>query len=271
MIFDKDGNAHIRRDVYYTPDYALSTIANDPNRQYRSSVTLAQAMGATFASDQHYRITVMGSGYYAKRAINGITGTAVSIISRDPKAQFGVGRFKSNGTRVFISNGDLWDNRLEDASGWFFTHTGSSYVAIRPADKGYRITTKMLTWPKGMRNIKEVEEKEGHFLELKDMWAPLVIQMGRAVDYNSFEAFCAAVKANRFVYENEKLTYVSEAKDKYEYWAKIAQPPHINGVKVNLNPTKTYDTPYLSMIHGESKAIISYKGYKDLTLDFNKK
>ena len=103
------------------------------------------------------------------------------------------------------------------------------------------------------------------------MGAGLVLQMGRAADYKSFDAFCASVKDNRFVYENEKLTYVSEAKDKYEYWAKIAQPPHINGVKVNLNPTKTYDTPYLSMVHGESKAIISYKGYKDLTLDFNKK
>ena len=271
MIFDKDGNAHIRRDVYYTPDYALSTLTYDPDREYRNSITLAQAMGVTFASDQHQRITVMGSGYYPRRAINGITGPAVSIISRDPKAAFGVERFKSTGTRVFISNGDLWDNRLEDASGWFFTHTGSSYVAIRPADKGYSITTKMLTWPKGTRKIKEVEKKEGHFLELKDMWAPLVIQMARAVDYKSFEAFCAAVKDNRFVYDNEKLSYVSQAKDKYEYWAKIAQPPQINGVKVNLNPTETYDTPYLSMIHGESKAIISYKGYKDLTLDFTNK
>ena len=268
MIFDENGNAHIRRDVYYTPDYALSTITYDPKREYRSSIALAQSMGATFASDQHQRITVMGTGYYAKRAISGITGTAVSIISRDPKAQFGLGRFKSDGTRVFISNGELWDNRVEDVSGWFFTKAGDSYVAIRAPGQGYRITTKKYIWPN--RKLKEVEEKNGHFLELKDMWAPLVIQMGRAADYKSFEAFCTSVKDNPFVYENEKLTYVSEAKDTYEYWAKIAQPPHLNGVKVNLNPAKAYDTPYLSMVHGESKAIISYPGYKDLILDFNK-
>jgi hypothetical protein len=268
IIFDENGNSHIRRDVYYTPDYTLSTLTYDPKREYRSSIILAQSMGATFASDQHHRITVLGTGYYAKRAISGITGAAVSIISRDPKAQFGRGRFKSKGTRVFISNGDLWENRVEVPSGWFFTYTGDSYVAIRAAGQGYRITDTTYKWPD--RKLKEVEEKNGHFLELKDMWAPVVIQMGRAVDYKSFDAFCASVKDNRFLDRNEKLTYVSEARDKYEYWAKIAQPPHLNGVKVNLNPSKTYDTPYLSMEHGESKAMISYPGYKDLTLDFSK-
>ena len=168
---------------------------------------------------------------------------------------------------MFISNGDLWDNRVEDASGWFFTQTGDSYVAIRPAGQGYSITNKTYIWPD--RKLKEVEEKNGHFLELNDMWEPVVIQMGRAADYKSFEAFCNSVKDNRFVYKNEKLTYVSEANETYEYWAKIAQPPHLNGTRVNLNPAKTYDTPYLSMMHGESKAIISYPGYKDLTIDFN--
>lgn len=211
----------------------------------------------------------MGTGYYAKRAISGITGTAVSIISRDPKPQFGRGRFKSDGTRVFISNGDLWENRIEDASGWFFTHTGKCYVAIRASGQGYRITGKTYIWPN--RKLKEVEEKNGHFLELEDMWAPVVIQMGRTADYKSFDAFCASVKDNGFLYEHEKLTYVSEAKETYEYWAKITHPPQVNGLKVNLNPMKTYDTPYLSMVHGESQAVISYKGYKDLTLDFKKR
>jgi len=269
MIFDENGNAHIRRDVYYTPDYASSTLTYDPKLEYRNSITLAQSMGATFAADQHQRITVMGAGYYARRAISGITGTAVSIISRDRKAQFGLDRFKSNGTRVFISNGDLWHHRIEDASGWFFSYIGDSYMAIRASGQGYRITNTKYTWPN--RKFKEVEEKNSHYLELEDMWAPVVIQMGRAIDYKSFEAFGASVKDNRFLYENEKLTYVSEAKETHEYWAKIAQPPQLNGVKVNLNPAKTYDTPYLSMEHGESKAVISYPGYKDLTLDFGEK
>jgi hypothetical protein len=266
IIFDENGGSHLRRDVYYTPDYALSTITYDPNRNYRNSITLAQAMGATFASNQHLRITVLGTGYYANRAISGITGTAVSIVARDPNAKLGRGRFMSDGTRVFISNDDLWENRVVDPSGWFFTHSGGAYLGIRVAGPGYRITTKTFIWPD--RKLKEVERKNGHYLELKDMWAPVVIQMGRAADHKSFDAFRAAVKGNRFDYDNGKLTYVSEAGDTYEYWAKGVKLPRINGAAVNLNPPKTFDSPFLSMEHGSFKAVIRYPGYKDVTLEF---
>jgi hypothetical protein len=100
------------------------------------------------------------------------------------------------------------------------------------------------------------------------MWAPIIIQMGRAADYKSFEAFQAAVKQRKFEYENGKLTYESEAKDSYEYWAKGAQLPKINGTTLNLNPPKTYDSPYLSMMHGSSKAVIKHPGYRDVVLEF---
>ncbi len=92
--------------------------------------------------------------------------------------------------------------------------------------------------------------------------------MGRAADYKSFEDFQTAVKANRYEYTEGKLTYASVAKDTYEYWAKGAQPPRINGTAVNLNPPKTYDSPYLSMMHGSSKAVITYPGHKEVVLDF---
>lgn len=265
IVFDKNGDGHFRRDVFYTPDYTLSTMTLDPSRKYNNTGDLAQVMGATFAADVNARIVVTSTGYYAKRAISGITGTAVSIIARDPNAQAGRGRFMSEGIRVFIRNGPLWDNRVEDASGWFFTRAGDAYAAIRMPE-GYTATTRTYIWP--ARKLEEVEEKNGHFLELKDMWAPIVIQMGRAVEYESFEAFQAAVKQRKFEYENGKLIYESEAKESYEYWAKGAQLPKINGTRLNLNPPKTYDSPYLSMMHGSSKAVIKHPGYRDVVLEF---
>ena len=39
--------------------------------------------------------------------------------------------------------------------------------------------------------------------------------------------------------------------------------------QLNLNPSKSYDSPYLSMMHGEDKAVISYPGHEDLVLDFS--
>jgi hypothetical protein len=51
-------------------------------------------------------------------------------------------------------------------------------------------------------------------------------------------------------------------------WAKGAQLPRINGTEVNLNPPKTFDSPFLSMVHGSSKAVIHYPGRKDVMLEF---
>jgi hypothetical protein len=35
-----------------------------------------------------------------------------------------------------------------------------------------------------------------------------------------------------------------------------------------MNPEKTYDSPFLSMKHGENKAVIKYPGYDDVVLEF---
>jgi len=266
IIFDPHGDSHFRRDVFYTPDYAISTMTVDPSRAYGG--LLEQTMGVTFAAGQKDRISAMGAGEYGDRAINGITGNGVAVVARDPQAAFGHDRFQSYTTCFFITKGTLWGNKIEDPSGWLFTRSGKAYAAIRPAAGGYNITNKRRAFGKD-RKMAEVTETGGQFLELKEMWAPVVIQMGRAADYQSFEAFCAAVKANRFEYTGGKLTYVSAAGDQYEYWAKGAQPPRINGTAVNLNPPKTFDSPFLSMVHGSSKAVITYPGHKDLVLDFN--
>jgi hypothetical protein len=132
--------------------------------------------------------------------------------------------------------------------------------------QGYTITNRTYIWP--ARKLQEVEEKNGRHLEFKDLWAPVVIQMGRASDYKTFEAFQASVKARKFEYKDGKLTYVSEAKETFEYWSNSKQLPKINGTAVNLNPAKTYDSPYLSMMHGSNKAVIKYPGYEDVVLEF---
>jgi hypothetical protein len=165
---------------------------------------------------------------------------------------------------VFISNGLLWDNHIEDASGWLFTRCGDAYVALRIPEPGYAITDKTYYWKN--RKVLEIKEQHGQLLELKDMWAPVVIQMGQAKDYKSFEAFQKSVKENPFTHADGKLTYTSEAGDTYEAWAKFPQLPKINGETLNLNPENTYNSPYLKMKHGTNTAVISYPGYEDVVL-----
>lgn len=157
--------------------------------------------------------------------------------------------------------------------------TGAGAVAVEAINPTARQFGRVHQLSRGPMHVRHdasfalevaVQHYGRRFLELNDMWAPVVIQMGRAADYKSFEDFCAAVKANRFEYTDGKLTYVSHASETFEYWSKGAPPPRINGTEVNLNPPKTFDSPFLSMEHGTSKAVITYPGQKDVVLDFNK-
>lgn len=197
VLFD-DGearNSYIRRDAYYTPDYCISAITFDPARDYIELVRQSRVMGLTFSNHVDDRIMLLGKGAGADAsklinscAINGVCGEGWLIVARDPGVtsiealakktyynkqklrydqRFGDG--KRDGTLVFISDGSLLTNLENDGSDWMFTRSGAAYCAIRIAHGGHRLVPSRF--------------KNGSFLELEDLWSPVIIQMGRAADY----------------------------------------------------------------------------------------
>ncbi len=46
--------------------------------------------------------------------------------------------------------------------------------------------------------------------------------------------------------------------------------PRVNGTELNLNPAKSFGSPFLTMEHGSSKVGISYLGYNELIFDFGR-
>ena len=278
VVFD-DGpehNSHLRRDTWYTPQYALSAITFDPARSYIELTRQSRLMGVTFSSDIEDRIIVLGRGSEEYKmvtscTINGLCRPDLLIVARDvgavlskdlPDMTYYKGMsydeelLKINGTRVFISDGALWDNRQEKDDGWFFTHSANAYCALKIAQGDYKVVPSSY--------------KFGYFLELQDLWAPVLIQTGRAQDYkDGFEQFKKAVKATPYSYTDGKLTYTSLAGEKYEYFSNSRKIPTVNGKTFNLNPPRTYNSPYLSMDHGSDIATISYPGHDDLKLDFS--
>ena len=102
-----------------------------------------------------------------------------------------------------------------------------------------------------------------------DIWAPVIIQMGQAANYADFAAFQASVIANALTFVTNTLNYTSEAGDTFTFYANSKTTPQVNGVTVSLNPAKTYDSPYLSMVHGTDLATVSYPGYDNLLLNFD--
>src|SRR6185295_16097327 len=72
---------------------------------------------------------------------------------------------------------------IVERSGWLFVTEGTSYVAIRPANGGYRWLTP----------AKNLAPKEQRFIQLVDKSSPIIFQASTAAAYAAPEQFQNAV------------------------------------------------------------------------------
>lgn len=244
------GNSNLRRDTWVTPDYTMGTITYDMNRQYTQISDQNRAMGVMFASGPNNRVMVFGEGSsiddksYAD--LNGVTRANCMVVQRDQNANN-----SGSGMLAFVPNA-LWNARVE-ASSWIFLQSGNAYCALRPASGTYTATAAA----------------HGVDISMSNIWAPVIIQMGQASSYADFAAFRTSVIANALTFASNILNYTSEAGDVFTVYANSKTTPRVNGTTVNLNPAKTYDSPYLAMTHGTDLATVSYPGYENLLLNFD--
>lgn len=248
VVFDS-GNSNLRRDTFVTPAYTMGTFTVDMNKAYIALLDQNRAMGVMFASGVNDRVMVFGKGNTTDDKsfadITGVTRENCMVVQRDKNANT-----SGNGTMIFVSQ-NMWTNRVE-TGGWLFLRTTTAFCAIKPAGGGYTAASA----------------QGGYDLELGDLWAPVVVQMGQATAYADFAAFQSSVMSNTLTYVSGTLNYTSEAGDTFTVYANTKTTPRVNGTTVNLNPVKTYDSPYLSMTHGQDTATVSYPGYTNLILDF---
>jgi hypothetical protein len=243
-------NSYIRRTSWITPEYMLSGIAVDPNREYLAVNQQARLAGVSFSTGADDRIAVLGNtnAEAGMSEINTVTGKDCLIVGRMPQAN-------SVETLVYVSDGVVWKSRAEDPSGWQFFQAGNGFCALRLG---------------GAYAIRDATHS-GYHLVLKDRDTPLVIQTGRLSDYpGGLTEFKQAVRAKaKFDFTGNGLSYRSLDGDAYKFWVREKRMPESNGKPFNLNPRDTYSSPYLTMVHGSDVAIIKYPGYPDLRLDFS--
>ncbi len=249
ITFD-NGDSNLRRDTWVTPDYTMGTLTFDMNRDYTQISDQNRAMGVMFASGPNDRIMVFGKGAASNNKsyadLSGVTRADCMVVQRDQNVNN-----SGSGTLVFVPL-NLWNARVE-SSGWLFLQAGNAYCAVRPAGGSYSPTTAA----------------HGVDLAMTNIWAPVIIQTGQAANYADFAAFQASVIANPLTFSSNVLNYTSEAGDVFTFYANSKTTPQVNGTTVNLNPAKTYDSPYLSMVHGTNLATVSYPGHDDLLLNFD--
>jgi hypothetical protein len=284
--FEAGGTSQQRRFTFNTPDYVFGALKSVPrslgSAGYQNSGN--RWMGVTFATAADAVVAMFGNGTGGGlgRGYAEIVGDAkhnAMVITKDPSATANIG------TRVFVSQ-SVWNNGMIVQGGWHFLRSGDGYAAFRIANQGISAFNTVLSdsTPKGV------------LLELEDQWSPVAFQMERASTYNPsicslpattpaecdaarYAAFRSAVLANpaNFAYDsaNKRLTYTSLAGDTYVIYSGqgytgnlTAYPlPTVNG-DASVSPAKTYDSPYISGIHGQDTVTLTYGAHTPLVLDF---
>ncbi|MFT5444309.1 MAG: hypothetical protein ACI8W3_003364 [Myxococcota bacterium] len=267
--FDGGRGSHLLRTSYVTQAYVIGAITFAPNEPYNKLVGQNRAMGVSFASHENDRIVIHGRGLDSDSTTgyNEITGHVtqdVLVVARDPKGK------RTAGVRIFIPNGDLWDRRVE-YGGWLFTQTDDAYVGIRISKDGYHVG----------------DDPNGHMLDLENSWVPIVIQLGQASEYESFEHFQSSVASNfyettttaievtkselttdSYAQAHTRIRYRSESGDLIKIYSHNRKRPRVNGTPVNLLPTQTYASPFINSNYGDDSVDLHHPIYGTLSLNF---
>ncbi|MFC4263644.1 hypothetical protein ACFOWM_12185 [Ferruginibacter yonginensis] len=249
--FNSSGNGGMLRFSYITDNYAHGTHCYDPTQTFIAIATQNRVMGVDFNTTDKAKIKVHGIGTAQGREtgyaeINGFGGINCSVIWRDQKAS------NSTGTRIFVSSGEL-DNNKSLQNGWWFSKTSTAYV-------GFRVASGTLT---------ESVTSYGKYYTLSDMWSPVIIETANITDYSSFQAFKDAIALNVVsVLADGSIKYFSESNETFQVKPNSTIVPIKNGTAVNFNLPNTFNSPYLNGMGDSYIANVSYPGYEDLVINF---
>lgn len=294
MQFDANG-AYIRRDTYWTPSYVLGGLSVDQTKEYYTGSGQTRLVGVAFSTSRYDRIAIMGDrngtagdalpsdwhenyGHNSTMcAINSVLKGDAMIVARDTNAASSHGGDEEEphpgelhpGVSVFVSAGTLWNNGVMDqAGGWFFTKTPDAYAAVHVVNGSGGLSGnryEIVHYKEGVNNDKK---DIGKFLRPYDKWSPIIVQMGKPSDYESFAAFQAWAQNRSMSYVDGKLTYLS-GQNTFEYWSQSTTLPKVDGTTLNVNPPLAYSSPYLSGNYGSDLVTVSLSGNSSLNLDFS--
>ncbi len=156
--------------------------------------------------------------------------------------------------RVWVSQANL--TGLTESNGWVFAKYGDSYAAIKVVDGGF-------TWVNDANTYFQ-----GQWMVLNNEYSPVILEVARATDHSSYQDFQNKILSRPLTYSGGLLTYQSVGNDALTFYANYSALPKINGVSVNLQPAKAFDSPFVYSTYG-SGAVTLKKGSRQSTLDFN--
>lgn len=143
---------------------------------------------------------------------------------------------------------------VEEDGGWIFARSGDAFAAVKVMDGGY-------TWERAWEHRDIFNANEKSFISLNSD-SPIIMVANDASDYNSFESFKAALKAQPVSYAHGVLQFATITHD-----GPLA-PGKVNGQTVELRPSRVNDSPFIRS-EWDSGVIYIRKGNETAILDFS--
>jgi hypothetical protein len=176
----------------------------------------------------------------------------ILIVQRNPNGRGGTGPL-----RIYFAPG--MKNRLVEQDAWLFLQEGNAYLAVKafPRAGGARVVEYV--WDNDL------------WLRFRDGDAPVAFIVGRTCRFATLDDFVAYVKDFSATYEGAALTLHGRDSDDVEksltLYTDLSRIPQVDHRPVDLNPSKLFDSPFLSSVYGTGIVTIQ-KGSEQLTLDF---
>jgi len=255
MYTPTSGQSSLVHTTRVTPDYTLGWFTLDENRNYMAISGQSQAFFAITDASPDSRLVMNLTGGKVNDELQGVGDGDAMMFRRQ------IGNHNGQTPRVYIS--DTFDYDTE-ADGWVFgTDASGSYFAIRGV-----LPTDGSTVGSDVLDVGS-DGGPGKYLTYNNDDAVVVVQMGQATEYASFDAFKADIRDNSLTVNGGAVSYnPGDAGGELTMFNTRALP-QVNGQAVDLTPAKTYDSPYLSGDYGASVITFTDLNGNSFDLDFD--
>jgi len=248
------------RYTYTTPDYVMGTfhIMAIPQWDWMMISSQNRWHGAVFKGHPDSRIFFQcatdsnGRNYNQHWSVQSKDAMIVQKLTNEGTESTRLSKY-AYAMRVWVSHANL--TGLTESNGWVFATYGESYAAIKVVDGGF-------TWQDDANTYFD-----GQWMVLGNEYSPVILEVARASDHSSYQAFQNSILSRPMTYSGGTLSYQSIRNDTLTFYANYSALPKINGVPVNLQPAKSFDSPFVSSPHLGS-VITLKKGPRQSTLDF---
>lgn len=280
-----DTRSRFLRSTLVTPDYTLGTQMDHPGAVHSHLSIAGRWHGMTFAQSPEARIVVVGlpdqpdatgrpPPEWDMEMMLHTVHEGRTLVLQQARRWFAVSPewFPADAGRyerpMGIWFGEAWDRRIE-RDGWVFVQSGNAYAAVRPVvwDADYErplLSTGVgsqinFNKPFDSPTVRLLQDsyswnEEGTIMQLRDRFAPVIIEASDTAHQPSLEAFIDEVLDNRLELHKTVvpgyhiMVYVGAGGEAREIVFNTGAPeiPTRGGQRVDYSRPMTWDSPFLS-------------------------